>query len=64
MRLALVIERFHPGVGGVETVAWNVAHGLARAGDEVHVVARRVAEAHTWDTHVAALREQLRRAAP
>ena len=26
--------------------------------------ARRVAEAHAWDAHVAALREQLRRAAP
>ena len=40
MRVALVIERFQPDVGGVENVAWRVAEGLARAGDEVHVVAR------------------------
>ncbi len=42
MRIALVIERFLPGAGGVEGVAWRVAHGLASAGEEVHVVARRV----------------------
>lgn len=41
MRVALVIERFEPGIGGVENVAWRLADGLARAGDEVHVVARR-----------------------
>jgi UDP-glucose:(heptosyl)LPS alpha-1,3-glucosyltransferase len=41
MRIALLIERFEPDAGGVETSAWNVAHGLARAGDEVHVIARR-----------------------
>jgi UDP-glucose:(heptosyl)LPS alpha-1,3-glucosyltransferase len=41
-RIALVIERFEPG-GGVENVAWAVAHGLAGAGDEVQVVARRSA---------------------
>ncbi len=41
MRIALFIERFEPGRGGVENVAWTVAHDLARAGDEVHVVARR-----------------------
>jgi UDP-glucose:(heptosyl)LPS alpha-1,3-glucosyltransferase len=41
MRVALVIERFQPGIGGVENVAWRVAEGLAQAGDEVHVVARR-----------------------
>jgi UDP-glucose:(heptosyl)LPS alpha-1,3-glucosyltransferase len=40
LRVALVIERFEPR-GGVEGVAWAVAHGLALAGDEVHVVARR-----------------------
>jgi hypothetical protein len=40
MRVALVIERFQPGIGGVENVAWRVAEGLAQAGDEVHVVAR------------------------
>ena len=43
MRVALLIERFEPGIGGVENVAWRVADGLARAGDEVHVVARRAA---------------------
>jgi UDP-glucose:(heptosyl)LPS alpha-1,3-glucosyltransferase len=40
MRLALVIERFEPDGGGAESIAWNVAHGLARAGDDVRVVAR------------------------
>lgn len=40
-RIALVVERFEPRGGGVEGVAWNVAHGLAAAGDEVVVVARR-----------------------
>jgi len=43
MRVALVIERFEPGIGGVENVAWRLAEGLAQAGDEVHVVARRAA---------------------
>jgi len=41
LKIALVIERFEPDAGGVEGVAWTVAHGLARAGDEVHVLARR-----------------------
>jgi UDP-glucose:(heptosyl)LPS alpha-1,3-glucosyltransferase len=40
LRVALVIERFEPA-GGVESVAWTVAHRLAAAGEEVHVVARR-----------------------
>jgi UDP-glucose:(heptosyl)LPS alpha-1,3-glucosyltransferase len=43
MRIALIIERFDPGGGGVEGVAWNVARGLVEAGEEVHVFARRVA---------------------
>jgi UDP-glucose:(heptosyl)LPS alpha-1,3-glucosyltransferase len=43
VRIALVIERFEPERGGVEAVAWQAAHGLAAAGDEVHVVARRAA---------------------
>ena len=51
MRLALVIERFHPDTGGVENVAWNVAHGLARAGDEVHVVARRASDSPAVRLH-------------
>lgn len=40
MRIALVIERFAPQ-GGVEGAAWQLAHGLTAAGDEVTVVARR-----------------------
>jgi len=51
MRLALVIERFHPDAGGVESVAWNIAHGLARAGDEVHVVARRASDSPAVRLH-------------
>jgi len=43
MRIALIIERFEPGAGGVENAGWIVAHELARAGNEVHVVARQVA---------------------
>jgi UDP-glucose:(heptosyl)LPS alpha-1,3-glucosyltransferase len=42
VRIALIIERFDPTGGGVEAVAWQVAQGLADAGDEVHVFARRV----------------------
>lgn len=43
MRIALVIERFEPAGGGVEGVAWTVAHALAEAGEEVQVVARQAA---------------------
>lgn len=39
MRIALIIERFAP-TGGVERAAWQVAEGLADAGDQVHVFAR------------------------
>jgi UDP-glucose:(heptosyl)LPS alpha-1,3-glucosyltransferase len=42
VRIALIVERFEPRAGGVENVAWTVAQGLARAGDEVHVTARVV----------------------
>jgi UDP-glucose:(heptosyl)LPS alpha-1,3-glucosyltransferase len=41
VRVALVVERFEPGAGGVENAAWQLARGLARAGDEVRVIARR-----------------------
>ncbi|MBW2665029.1 MAG: glycosyltransferase family 4 protein [Deltaproteobacteria bacterium] len=41
MRIALVIERFEAGSGGAEAVAWTIAHGLARRGDQVEVIARR-----------------------
>jgi UDP-glucose:(heptosyl)LPS alpha-1,3-glucosyltransferase len=58
MRVALVIERFAPDGGGMEAVAWRVAHGLAEAGDEVHVVARAAAESRA----VRALRVEVRTA--
>jgi UDP-glucose:(heptosyl)LPS alpha-1,3-glucosyltransferase len=41
MRIALVVERFEERGGGVEGVAWQVAHGLAAAGEDVRVIARR-----------------------
>jgi len=41
MRIALVVERFEECAGGGEQIVWNVARELRRAGDEVHVVARR-----------------------
>lgn len=40
MRIALVIERFLPRGGGVEAVAWKVAHALSARGDDVEVFAR------------------------
>jgi UDP-glucose:(heptosyl)LPS alpha-1,3-glucosyltransferase len=46
LRIALVIERFQPQ-GGVEHVAWELAHRLSEAGDRVEVVARRVDPAAT-----------------
>ena len=51
MRVALVIERFEPR-GGVERVAWQVAHGLAEAGDEVHVVARKASASEAVQLHL------------
>lgn len=39
-----MIERFEPQ-GGVEGAAWQLAHGLAAAGDRVQVVARSAAAA-------------------
>jgi len=41
VRIALVAERFEPAGGGIEHALWNVAHTLAEAGDQVHVIARR-----------------------
>ena len=38
-----MIERFVPGRGGVENVAWQVAHELARQGEDVTVLARESA---------------------
>ena len=40
LRIAIVIERFLPHAGGVENVAWQVAHGLVRAGEDVTVITR------------------------
>jgi len=51
LRIALVIERFDPAGGGMEAVAWRVAHGLADAGDEVHVVAREAVESQDVHLH-------------
>jgi len=43
LRIALVIERFIPGAGGVENVAWQVAHELAQQGESVTIIAREAA---------------------
>ncbi len=51
MRIALIVERFQPGSGGVENVAWTVAHELARSGEEVHVFARCAAESALARVH-------------
>lgn len=40
LRIAIVIERFAPHAGGVENVAWQVAHELLRVGEDVQVIAR------------------------
>ena len=47
LRIAIVIERFVPGAGGVENVAWRVAHELARQSEDVTVIARESASART-----------------
>ena len=41
MKIALVLPRFGPHAGGVERYAWELAHGIARAGHEAHVVCHR-----------------------
>jgi len=40
LRIAILVERFAPGTGGVENVAWQVAHELARVGEDVTVLTR------------------------
>jgi UDP-glucose:(heptosyl)LPS alpha-1,3-glucosyltransferase len=40
LRIAIIVERFAPGAGGVENVAWQVAHELARTGEDVTVLTR------------------------
>jgi UDP-glucose:(heptosyl)LPS alpha-1,3-glucosyltransferase len=51
MRVALVVERFEPAGGGIEHAVWQIAHGLARAGDEVHVIARRGSDSRAATLH-------------
>jgi UDP-glucose:(heptosyl)LPS alpha-1,3-glucosyltransferase len=51
MRVALVVERFEPAGGGIEHAVWQIADGLARAGDEVHVIARRGVESPRATLH-------------
>ncbi|MFP6622964.1 MAG: glycosyltransferase family 4 protein [Myxococcota bacterium] len=58
MRVALIIERFEPAGGGLEADAWKVAHGLAEAGDEVHVVARRAVESRAVTLHPVDVRSR------
>lgn len=41
MRIALVLPRFGPNLGGVERYVWELAHGIVRAGHEAHVVCHR-----------------------
>lgn len=45
-----MIERFLPGAGGVENVAWQVAHELARQGEQVTVFARELQASATVAT--------------
>jgi len=40
LRIAIIVERFARGAGGVENVAWQVAHELARTGEDVTVLTR------------------------
>jgi UDP-glucose:(heptosyl)LPS alpha-1,3-glucosyltransferase len=51
LKIGLVIERFEPGGGGVEAIAWTVAHALEAAGDEVHVVARQASDSSRLAVH-------------
>ncbi len=41
VKIALVIERFAPGAGGVETVGWHLAQGLAAREVQVTVLCHR-----------------------
>jgi UDP-glucose:(heptosyl)LPS alpha-1,3-glucosyltransferase len=57
LRIAIVIERFVPQGGGVENVAWQIAHELERQGERVCVLAREVDPAASVPvTHVPAPR--------
>lgn len=52
LRIAIVIERFVPGAGGVENVAWQVAHELDRQGANVTIVTREAADTTTLPVEV------------
>lgn len=41
-RILLIVDHFHPVVGGAETLAHELAQGLAAVGEEVHVLTQRV----------------------
>lgn len=41
-RVLLIVDHFHPVVGGAETLAQEMAQGLAAAGDQVHVLTQQV----------------------
>ncbi len=51
MRIALVVERFEPRGGGVESASWQIAHGLAAAGEEVHVFSRQAGDTSAVSVH-------------
>lgn len=44
-RILLIVDHFYPVVGGAETLAHEMAQGLAATGDEVHVLTQRVPRA-------------------
>ena len=50
LRIALVIERFTPAAGGVESVAWQVAHELDRSGVDVTILTREAHAGSSKDT--------------
>jgi glycosyltransferase involved in cell wall biosynthesis len=53
VKVALVVRRYWPAVGGIERVAAELAHALRGLGHEVEVVAQRVDEGpQTWLTHL------------
>lgn len=54
LRIALVVERFAPGTGGVENVAWQVARELVRQGEDVTIVARAAEPADAIDLRIVA----------
>ena len=62
MRVALVIERFEPGIGGIENVAWRLAEGLdtpllalARARLRARLRVAGAADTRSWRSRARAL---------